>query len=99
MLTLGCLGSIKGDVKKKTLLLSSWRRVFSDIRPLRPPDLCRERESVPGSIGGCVVVRTLCACKQRVGQRPTMVLSETRDPKRGHYIAFVGLSEGAYGAP
>jgi len=91
-------GSIKGDVKKKHFSLIP-RKVFSYIQPL----LCGGGLVTGAWIGLRVHLwlrrseRSLCACKQRVGSGPTMVLSETRDQAR-HY-SFVGLSEGAYGAP
>jgi len=48
-------------------------------------------------VAGSVRVELSRACTSGVGKVPTMVLSETRDQAR-HY-SFVGLSEGAYGAP
>src|SRR6202162_3910377 len=89
-------GSIKGDVKKKHFSLPLRGGFFSDIQPL-----CGGKGAGTWIgvriIMGCVVPCELRACKQRVGKWPTMVLSETRDQAR-HY-SFVGLSEGAYGAP
>jgi len=94
------VGSIKGDVKKKHFSLIPRKGFFLTSSPFSAASLPTWCGSVDGVAGSSVVAsfRAISLRLQAVGWPwPTMVLSETRDQAR-HY-SFIGLSEGAYGAP